>query len=45
MSINALKAAATGNQVAHHNEKPTTLAGLLADPKLKLRWLWHFQST
>ena len=35
MSINALKAAATGNQVAHHNEKPTTLAGLLADPKIK----------
>lgn len=35
MSTNALKAAATGNQVAQHNEKPTTLAGLLADPKIK----------
>jgi recombination protein RecT len=28
MSTNALKAAATGNQVAQHNDKPTTLAGL-----------------
>jgi recombination protein RecT len=35
MSTNALKAAATGNQVAQHSDKPTTLAGLLADPKIK----------
>ena len=35
MSTTALKAAATGNQVSQHNEKPTTLAGLLADPKIK----------
>lgn len=39
MSTNALKAAATGNQVAQHSDKPTTLAGLLADPKLRLKWL------
>ena len=35
MSTNALKAAATGQQVTKHGEKPTTLAGLLADPKIK----------
>lgn len=45
MSTNALKAAATGNQVAQHSDKPTTLAGLLADPKIRLRWRWLFQST
>ncbi|CAI1208308.1 P33 [Serratia entomophila] len=36
MSTNALKAAATGKTaVQAHAEKPTTLAGLLADPKIK----------
>ena len=35
MSTNALKAAATGGQVTQQREKPTTLSGLLADPKIK----------
>ena len=34
MSTNALKAAVTG-QVAQRTERPTTLAGLMADPKIK----------
>ncbi len=44
MSTNALKAAATGNQVAQHSDKPTTLACSQIQ-KLRLRWRWLFQST
>jgi recombination protein RecT len=35
MSSQALKAAATGTQVATQSEQPKTIAGLLTDPKIK----------
>lgn len=35
MSTQALKAAATGQQLAEHHEKPKTIAGLLLDPQIK----------
>lgn len=35
MSTSALKAAATGQEIAEHHEKPKTIAALLLDPSVK----------
>lgn len=35
MSTQALKAAATGQEMAEHHEKPKTIAALLVDPQIK----------